>query len=103
MKTGQVTDYRDLWNREARRVGFAWRDLPEEYHYTAMISPNKKITVVNLFRENAGGAEPADFVGAGVAIRSPKDSFNEVAGVRLAMSRALHSINYHNGKNGRKK
>jgi len=93
--SGTCTDYMDLWNREAKREGFVWRDKPEEYRYTAMVSPNKKITLVQLFYTD-------EFIGAGVAIRCPTDKFYEASGIRLAMARALHSIHYHRNGNRRK-
>jgi hypothetical protein len=96
-KLGTLTEYKDLWNREAKRTGFKWRDKPEEYSYVAKVSPNKKVTCVELHYLGEY------FIGAGVAIRNPIDKFHEESGIRLAMSRALHSIHYHNNGNGRKK
>lgn len=93
--SGKCAEYQDLWKREAKRGDFKWRDLPEHYHYIATISPNKRITSVMLFHN-------LEFIGAGVAIRNPVDKYHEVAGIRLAMARALHSIHWHRNGNGRR-
>jgi hypothetical protein len=92
MSTGTCEEYLDLWEREARKGRFKWRNKPSEYGYFALTSPNRKITSVLLFDLTN---ESKEFLGAGTAIRSPLDKFNQAAGLRLAMARALHSMHFH--------
>lgn len=82
----------DLWRREEARTGIIWTDSPEAYHYVVLVCPRRKVTNVALFYH---GEKVRKFIGAGVAVRSPLDKYHETAGVRLALSRALHSVNMH--------
>ena len=95
LKEGSCEEYIDLMKREARRTNTVWYGPPSDYKYSVMVCPSKKVTAALIFHKG-------DMIGAGTAVRNPKDKFYPAAGVRLAVTRALHSILMHtrngNGK-----
>lgn len=82
----------DLVVREEKRTDIALGHVDEHLSF----SDGRKTTVVILF------SDTGEFIGAGTAIKSPVDKFNEDAGLRKATARALRSITVHekrpNGK-----
>lgn len=96
LKEGTCEEYSDLMKREALRSNTVWFESPHKYRYSVMVCPSKKVTAALIFH---GG----NMIGAGTAVRNPRDKFYRDAGVRLAITRALHSILLHtrNG-NGKK-
>lgn len=82
---GDMVDYIDLFFREEKRSRLNFDGLPSDYKFIAMVSPDLRVTVVNIFFQKM-------FSGAGVSVRCREDKYVKEAGMRLAISRALASI-----------
>lgn len=95
LNEGTCEEYSDLMKREAARTNAIWYGPPGDYKYSVMVCPNKKVTAALIFHNG-------EMIGAGTAVRNPRDKFYVDAGVRLAVTRALHSILMHT-RNGRGK